>query len=150
MFLWALLCFVAVLPRSAGAFVLHSHAGHGLHVHLVSGLEDQVAGLDRDAFHARHHAHAHEDSADHPGAGPSHGDAEIFLGLPSEPVRVCALAPTIPPPDECSAPFLATGVVDGIEPRSVAADRLRPPRPRGRELRSGTRVLVRKSSALRL
>jgi len=148
--LWALLCLVAILPRSAGAFVLHAHEGHGLHLHLVTGLDNQVGSLDRDAFHARHHAHAHGEESGDPGHAHPHGDAEIFLGLPSDPVRACALPSTLPPVLERSAPFLALSAEAWIVHDANRPARTRPPKPGGRATRSGTRALLRTSPALRL
>lgn len=148
--LWSLLAFVAILPRPAGAFVLHSHAGHGLHVHVVSGLENEQAGLDRDAFHARHHAHAHGEDHHDDDRPHHHGDQEIFLGLPSEPVQLHAVVTPAQPPLERCASFLSTADEIRSQPIDAAVDRARPPIPRGRVLRSGTRTLVRTSSALLL
>lgn len=150
LWLWMLVCLMAILPRTAGAFVLHAHDGHGLHMHVVSGLENQEKSLDRDVFHARHHAHAHGEEADALGMPHEHHGGEIFLGLPSEPVRHAAVATHELRPIDRVAPFFAARPADGLEFREATVDRSRPPIPRGLVARSGTRVLLRTSSALLL
>jgi|GEM_PF-5499019 len=147
-----LVCVMSILPRSAGAVVIHAHSGHGLHTHVVSGLRDARASLDRDTFHARHHAHEHPAEHGEPGhehEGPIEG--ELFLGLPSEPVfgsRASSIAPEM-----CRAvilPFFAAFLVHFSDILATSSVRSRPPRPRGRTSRSGTRLLLWTSRALLL
>lgn len=150
--LWILVCFMSILPRSAGAVVIHAHTGHGLHTHLVSGLQDARTSLDRASFHARHHAHEHPAEHGEPGhhhEGPIEGD--LFLGLPSEPVLRSATA-SIPIDSgrEAVAPFLAAFLVDFHDMPSTSSVRPKPPRPRVSTSRSGTRVLLATSRALLL
>lgn len=147
-FVWAFLLVLAILPRASGAFVLHAHDGHGLHVHLVSGLEDQEKSLDRDAFHARHHAHAHGEESHALGQPHPHHGGELFLGLPSEPVRLAVVPEQNLRPVERVASFFADVAHDAVEVHGATVDRVRSPVPRGRVPRSGARALVRTSSAL--
>ncbi len=145
-----LVCLMAILPRSAGAFVLHAHDSHGLHVHIVSGLENQEKSLNRDAFHARHHAHSHGEESHALGEPHPHHGGEIFLGLPSEPAQHAVVSTQLQRPLDPVAPFFAACPRADVEAGDAAVDRSRPPIPRGRIPRSGTRALVRTSSALLL
>jgi len=141
---------MSILPRSAGAFVLHAHDGHALHVHIVSGLENHEKGLDRDAFHARYHAHAHGEESHALGLPHSHHGGEVFLGLPSEPVQHAVVSVQQLRPLDRMAPFLVDSSRAGVRLREKSVERSRPPIPRGRVPRSGTRALVLTSSALLL
>ncbi len=152
-FAFVLLFVVAILPRSAGAFVFHSHTGHGLHVHLVSGIENGTRGFDRDAFHARHHAHSHgeEHAEEHAeGSNSSGEERDILLGVVPEPalLGVMSVVPGIGAVRTTA--FLDDAVEFGARSYAALSDRSRPPPAFGRSMRSGTRALIRTSSALRL
>ncbi len=139
---------LAIVPRSAGAIVVHAHEGHGLHAHLVSGLEDARSRLDSASFQARNHAHQLCDGhhVDHEPDGE-----ELRIGLPSEPVRSASAVAKVPPPlVEPGAAFEDVVASLGLAAHRAPNVRPRPPRPRGREPRSGSRRLLRTSSALLL
>lgn len=148
-----LLFLVAILPRSADAFVFHSHTGHGLHVHLVSGVESGARSLDRDTFHARHHAHSHgeENGEQHAHSDSSSGEhRDILLGVVPEPALL-GVVPVVPGfGSERTTALLDDAVEIGARSHAALCDRWRPPPAFGRSMRSGTRALIRTSSALRL
>ncbi|MBL8863108.1 MAG: hypothetical protein JNK02_14020 [Planctomycetes bacterium] len=138
---------LALLPRAAGALVVHAHEGHGLHAHFVPTSEAAERRLDRDLLHARHHAHPHcqDGHADH-----DPGEGELVVALPSEPLRQAAACVTAEPPSaQPLAPFFQVAAcVAGAE--GERAVRPRPPRPPGAAVhREGARRLIATSVALR-
>ena len=139
--------FLAILPRSAGALVVHAHEGHGLHAHVVGSANGAGTRLDSAQFHARYHAHAHCDG-EHAGHDPE-GD-ELLIGLPADPLRGTPAATWLPSHavERATCVEIAAFVVALDAPRERAV-RPRPPRERGRTARSGTRRLLRTSAALR-
>ncbi len=146
-FALVLLFVVAILPRSAGAFVFHSHTGHGLHVHLVPGMENGTRGFDRAAFHARHHAHSHGDEHSD---DSSNQERDVLLGVVPEPAVRSVISVTQSIGVDRTTAFLGEAVVPVTRSYGALCDRARPPLAFGRSMRSGTRALIRTSSALRL
>lgn len=150
--LCAFLCVLALVPRLAGALVLHAHVGHGLHTHLVSepGFDSHGGrnAIDVEDVHRRAgHDHDHE----HDSGRIAHHDkhVEIVVGLPGDPIRsAVGVVFAAPVPMRCP-PFLAAASGDEHARRAELALEL-PARPRGDPPRSGARVLMRTSSALLL
>ncbi len=145
-----LVSFMAILPRSAGAVVIHVHSGHELHTHLVSGFQEARTSLDRDGARA----HEHEHPAGPTGNGHDHDgpvEGEVVLDLPMEPVATrfavsSSLEASITASAQFSCDFSPNPVTRLVQPFAL----LRPPRPRSCASRSGSRLILRTSRALLL
>jgi hypothetical protein len=173
--LWFLAPLLMCVQLLAGRGVLwHAHGDEGPHVHLLpSAIDASEHGVDRawhagvharDEHHAEHHDHdkAHADDLErHDAPTRPHLEAAhepSALGIPSgvrlEAPSMCLVAAL----RATDAAPLALGPPRRCTPVSVECAEFRPPRdwsvaaarPRVRQVRSGTALLLSSSRALRI